>query len=197
MSSKQRSLALLALGGNLAGPWGTPEQALHRALRALGTLSHTRLVRASGLWRSAPFGGVPQPPYINAVALVETALPPPALLRHLHALERAAGRRRATPWGARTLDIDLLDFAGLVMRPVGMGRQGGNRAHHRWQRRGLVLPHPGIHQRPFVLLPLMEIAPDWRHPTLAASTRALLHRLPSRTRASCHPLAERFPRTPF
>jgi len=188
--------ALLALGSNLPGPWGTPAETLRRALRALDDLPHTRLLRASGLWRSAPFGGVPQPAYVNAAAMVKTALPPHALLRHLHVLERAAGRHHATPWGARTLDIDLLDFAGKATRPAGMGRLGESRTHHRWQKRGLVLPHPGIHQRPFVLLPLMEIAPDWHHPLLGATPHALLHRLPPRTRASCRPLPERFPRIP-
>ncbi len=190
-----RVMALVALGANVAGRWGRPEQTLRRAVAVLDALPGMRVVVASGLWRSAPFGGVAQPPFINAVVRLETALLPHALLATLRDVERAAGRRRGVIWGARALDLDLLDVGGRVMRPVGMGRlQGmaaGGRCMWRWQRKGLVLPHPGIALRAFVLWPLQEVAPGWRHPLLGATASALLGRLPPAVRAQCRPLGAR------
>jgi 2-amino-4-hydroxy-6-hydroxymethyldihydropteridine diphosphokinase len=144
-------MILIALGSNLSGPWGSPRATLARALRELDR-GPSRVVRVSTIITTAPFGRVNQPDFVNAVAQIATPLPPQALLRHLHDLEKQAGRRRALRWGPRTLDLDLLDYHGLVIRP-----RGG-------QLRGLELPHPGIMARAFVRGPLAEIAPRWRHP---------------------------------
>jgi 2-amino-4-hydroxy-6-hydroxymethyldihydropteridine diphosphokinase len=153
-------MILVALGSNLDGPWGNPRATVERALAALDD-GPVRLVRASRLLVSAPFGRRNQPPFVNAVAIVATHLPPEALLRRLHDIERRAGRRRAVRWGPRTLDLDLVDYHGL-------------------QRRGPVppvLPHPGIAARVFVVKPIAEIAPRWRHPLLHRSAASLLRRL--------------------
>lgn len=183
------SSALLSLGANARGRWGMPADTLTRAMTCLENLPRTRLLAVSRLWRSAPYGGVPQPPFVNAAAWLKTALPPHELLARLQALERAAGRRRAIAWGPRALDIDLLDYDGMITRPAGMGRLGTPESRHRWQKRGLILPHPGIPLRPFVLLPLAEIAPRWKHPLLRATPATLLARLPGKLRAQCSPLA--------
>ena len=153
-------MILIALGSNQSGPWGNPADTVAWALLCLNR-DGLRLRAASRLLTSAPYGKTDQPPFVNAVALVETHLPPLALLHKLHAIEHRAGRRRIRHWGPRTLDLDLLDYHGLVS------------ARH--QRP--VLPHPGIAERIFVLKPLAEIAPRWKHPRLRLPASLLLRRL--------------------
>jgi 2-amino-4-hydroxy-6-hydroxymethyldihydropteridine diphosphokinase len=122
----------------------------------------------SPLYQTAAVGNARQPPYVNAVALLDTHLSPEALLRVLKAIERGSGRRGGRPWGPRSLDIDIIDYAGLVRhwggRPAYFNRAGA---------RPLTLPHPLAHRRPFVLKPLLDVAPDWRHPALRRSGREL------------------------
>lgn len=144
-------MILIALGSNLSGPWGSPAATLARALVELDR-GPLRLRAVSRVIITKPFGRKNQPDFANAVASIVTHLPPRALLSRLHAIERAAGRQRRLRWGPRTLDLDLLDYHGLIIRPAG------------GQLHGLELPHPGILQRAFVRGPLAEIAPRWRHP---------------------------------
>lgn len=153
-------MILIALGSNQHGPWGDPRQAVERALAALNS-GGIRLKRASRLLVSAPFGRTGQPPFVNAVAEVETALPPKVLLARLHLIERRAGRRRGLRWGPRTLDLDLIDHHGLVCRAPARP----------------VLPHPGVAERIFVLAPIAEIAPRWRHPVSRRTAATLLRAL--------------------
>lgn len=153
-------MIIIALGSNRPGPWGSPQETVTRALGQLGC-GGLRLVKASRLLVSSPFGRTNQPPFVNAVARIETHLPPDALMQKLHAIEKSAGRRRLLRWGPRTLDLDLLDYHGLVSAP-------GQR---------LRLPHPGIAERIFVLKPLAEIAPGWKHPVTRQSAAMLLRRL--------------------
>jgi 2-amino-4-hydroxy-6-hydroxymethyldihydropteridine diphosphokinase len=154
-------MILVALGSNVHGPWGTPEETVRRALKSLDH-DGMHLRAASRLLMTKPFGKLNQPLFVNAVAWIETHLPPLALLQKLHAIEKAAGRRRKQRWGPRTLDLDILDYHGLA------------RTHA-----GLTLPHPGIAERIFVLKPLAEIAPGWRHPTLRQSASQMLRRISS------------------
>ncbi len=155
-------MILVALGSNRTGPWGSPGQTLTRAMAELDD-NGMKLVGASRLLMSAPFGRVNQSPFVNAVARIATHLPPQALMRRLHMIERNAGRRRASRWGPRTLDLDLLDYHGLVLR----------------QPSHLILPHPGIAHRIFVLKPIAELAPRWIHPVLRQTARTLLGKLPT------------------
>ncbi len=152
-------MILIALGSNRDGPWGSPSETVGEALRRL-TGRGIRLRRASSLLVSAPFGVTDQPDFVNAVAEVESSLSPEALLRQLHVIERLAGRRRTLRWGPRTLDLDLLDYHGLVRRVPPP-----------------VLPHPGIAERIFVLAPIAEIAPRWRHPETRLTAAAMLAKL--------------------
>jgi 2-amino-4-hydroxy-6-hydroxymethyldihydropteridine diphosphokinase len=154
-------MILVALGSNLDGRWGSPRDTVLRALEELDR-GGTRLLAASPLIVTAPFGRRNQPTFVNAVATIATHLPPEALLRRLHSIERQAGRRRTIRWGPRTLDLDLLDYHGLVRRPGG---------------RGVVLPHPGLAERSFVLEPIALIAPRWRHPLGYRSARDMLRRV--------------------
>ncbi len=131
--------AFVGLGANL----GRPEAQVRRAIAALGEIPKTRLVSASSLYRSAPVGVGEQPDFINAVAEIETRLSALALLDELLAIEARFGRRRESPGAPRTLDLDLLLYGDEVV-----------------DEPGLVVPHPRMHERAFVLAPLAEIAPD-------------------------------------
>jgi 2-amino-4-hydroxy-6-hydroxymethyldihydropteridine diphosphokinase len=152
-------MILIALGSNISGPWGTPQQSVQHALQALNR-DGLKLVEASRLLLTAPFGKPNQPPFVNAVAHIETHLSPLALLQRLHAIEKEAGRRRKTRWGPRSLDLDIIDYHGLV-------RSTGK----------LTLPHPGIAERIFVLKPISELTVKWRHPTSHLSAQAMLRKL--------------------
>jgi 2-amino-4-hydroxy-6-hydroxymethyldihydropteridine diphosphokinase len=157
---------ILGLGGNIAGAWGSPKVTLLRAFDALRQEGLEPLAR-SDLFRTKPVGGGRQPDYLNAVVLARASLAPAALLRRLKGLERQAGRRPGRRLGPRPLDIDILDYGGRRLGWPGRGRR----------RAGLVLPHPEAHRRAFVLVPLAQVAPHWRHPVLGLNARTLLARL--------------------
>lgn len=136
----EHARAYVGLGSNL----DDPAQQVRRALSALAMIPHTRLLRHSRCYRTAPWGITEQPAFVNAVAELATTLVPRALLEALLAIERAHGRRRdGSQWGPRTLDLDLLTYADLQMTEP-----------------GLVLPHPHIGARDFVLVPLAELDPS-------------------------------------
>lgn len=132
-------MAFIGLGSNLSDPVAQVSHALH----ALDSLPQTRVLKRSSLYRSAPVGFLQQPDFINAVAQLETGLAPRALLDALLALEHECGRTREFRNAPRTLDLDVLLYDDLV-----------------FHEHGLTLPHPQMHLRAFVLLPLLEIAPD-------------------------------------
>lgn len=161
------SQTLVGLGANCPGPWGTPPATIERALSELGKYGVT-VKAVSPFYETAAVGRAGQPAYVNAAALLETHMPPEALLRRLKQIERAAGRRGGSPWGPRTLDIDILDYKGRVKHWRGriprFARAGA---------RPLVLPHPWIEKRPFVLRPLLDVAPDWRHPVSKKTAKEL------------------------
>ena len=152
-------MILVALGSNQDGPWGSPRDTVAAALERLNA-GGIRLKRASRPIVSSPFGVTGQPDFVNAVAEVETGLSPEALLARLHVIERLAGRRRTLRWGPRSLDLDLLDYGGIVRAAPPP-----------------VLPHPGIAERIFVLAPIAEIAPGWRHPVTRQTAAAMLRKL--------------------
>ena len=133
--------AFVALGGNLGDVARTFAAALARIDALPGTTVHAR----SSLYRNPPLGGVAQPDYLNAVAVVDTCLPAAELLEALLAIERRYGRTRAAGarWAPRTLDLDLVLYGDQVV-----------------DEPGLRVPHPGLHERAFVLVPLAQVAPD-------------------------------------
>jgi 2-amino-4-hydroxy-6-hydroxymethyldihydropteridine diphosphokinase len=158
--------AIVALGGNLGDPAASFARALELAGRDIGA------VVARSAWRVTPALVHPDdpvrehPPYLNGVALVDTALDAEAVLAALHAIERALGRERALetrPWQPRLIDLDLIGLDGET-------RDGP----------GLALPHPRMHERDFVLGPLCEVWPGWRHPRLGRSAAELLAGLAGR-----------------
>ncbi|MBS0212118.1 MAG: 2-amino-4-hydroxy-6-hydroxymethyldihydropteridine diphosphokinase [Proteobacteria bacterium] len=146
MSHANTVRACIGLGGNL----GDVPAAIAKALDALNLLPGSRVIRRSRLYRTPAWGLTAQPDFINAAALLETSLPADELLAALLAIEREHGRDRAaaTPrWGPRTLDLDLLLYGEATLASE-----------------GLHVPHPRLHERAFVLVPLAEIAPDAQVP---------------------------------
>ncbi len=155
-------MILIGLGANLPGADGSaPRDTLASALQEVGAAAVT-VVGRSGWYASAPVPASDQPDYVNAVAQLETDLPPGALLTLLHDIETRLGRVRSVRDAARIIDIDLLDYHGKI--------DAG------WP----VLPHPRMADRAFVLRPLQEIAPDWRHPATGDGVAALLARAEDR-----------------
>ena len=133
------TIAYVGIGSNL----DDPRAQVLRAFEELDELPHTRLVKKSSLYRSAPVGHAAQPDFVNAVAQLETALPAEGLLAELHAIEARHGRRRSFANAPRTLDLDILLYGELALA-----------------RQDLTIPHPRMHERAFVLKPLLEIAPQ-------------------------------------
>ena len=160
-------MILIALGANLAtAQYGPPQRGLEAALRCLGD-SGVTVARRSSWYRSAPYPAADQPRYVNGVAAVETALSPTALMAVLLDIETAFGRRRGVRNAAREMDLDLIDFDGQTLDRA--ADENGP---------ALSLPHPRLGQRAFVLLPLGEIAPDWRHPENGLHIDDLIAALP-------------------
>jgi 2-amino-4-hydroxy-6-hydroxymethyldihydropteridine diphosphokinase len=132
-------IAHIGLGANLEDP----VRQVRQGFQELGRLPRTCLLVHSSLYRTAPVGKLDQPDFVNAVAVLDTELSPRELLQELLALETRHGRVRSEPNGPRTLDLDLLLLGGRVIREP-----------------GLEVPHPRMHQRAFVLLPLAEVSPE-------------------------------------
>lgn len=147
------SQAWIGLGANL----GRPRQQLEQALLALNALPGTRIVAVSPAYWTRPWGESDQPDFLNAVACLETVQKPHSLLRALLAIEAGMGRRRDRPrWGPRELDLDLLLFDAQVI-----------------DSRDLILPHPRLHERAFVLVPLADLAPGLAVPGQACVAELL------------------------
>ena len=153
--SKRAVRSAIALGGNL----GNTQQILFEAVKAIDSSAGISVLAESPLYRTAPVGP-PQPDYLNACILVDTTLSPRALLDQLLAIENQFGRVRTQRWGARSLDLDLLFFGEQVI-----------------EFPHLTVPHPRLHERAFVLVPLADISPDWPHPIFGKTISQLLTQL--------------------
>lgn len=148
----------VALGANLpSAEHGSPRTTLEAALSLLAH-EGIAILRRSSWWQSGPLPASEQPDFINGVVEVDTLLGPAELLAALHRIESACGRVRQQRWEARSLDLDLIDYRGQI-------HQAGS---------GPTLPHPRMAERLFVLLPLQEIAPDWRHPQNGTALSSLI-----------------------
>jgi 2-amino-4-hydroxy-6-hydroxymethyldihydropteridine diphosphokinase len=151
-------MILIAIGANLPGPSGqAPLETCMAAVDALGKIPGLRLITASPWYRSAPISRFAQPDFCNGIVRMEGEISPAALLTALQEIEDRFGRQRGVTDAARSLDLDIIDLNGGIraIPPV-------------------ILPHPRAHMRAFVLRPLLDVAPGWRHPTLRRGVASLL-----------------------
>ncbi len=172
------SSVILAYGANLPTQGSIPANTVRTAISRSNTWG--RVVAISGLWRSVAWPDPDSPPYVNAAAMIATDLAPDCLLAKIHELEESLGRRRNQRNEPRTIDVDVVDYAGHVYgwidgrAPTGLQSSGE-----------LVLPHPRAHERAFVLAPVRDVAPRWRHPVWQVPVSRLWAALPVDVRAEC------------
>ena len=166
------SVILIALGSNRSGAWGSPAQTVKTAMDVLAKTAGTRILWRSNLYETAGVGPGQPGVFVNGVVAIECHCSPDALLRRLKAIERMAGPRSARRWGPRTLDLDILDYRGRII-----GWRKSARLSDAALRNGIVLPHALMHSRPFVLAPLAEAMPGWRHPVLKSTASELWKRV--------------------
>jgi 2-amino-4-hydroxy-6-hydroxymethyldihydropteridine diphosphokinase len=148
-------MILISLGANLPSAAGPPEATLRAVLRSFG-MRGIRVERQSRFYRSAAWPDPSDPPFVNAIALVTTELVPAELLRVLHEVEAEFGRERGKKNAPRTLDLDLIAYGGRI-------EEGQPQ-----------LPHPRMETRAFVLVPLRDVAPEWRHPVSGRTVSELI-----------------------
>lgn len=146
--------AFIGLGSNL----GDSQARLHSAISEIDRLPRTGVGLRSSLFRSLPMGVIDQPLFLNAVVRIETRLPPAALLAELQKIERRFGRIRKLRWGPRSLDLDILVYGNIIL-----------------DEPGLIIPHPGIPSRSFVLYPLLQIAPGLKIPGMGTPSDLIRH----------------------
>jgi len=172
-------MIIVALGSNVRGPWGRPAETLDQALLWMGQNGIKILARSSWI-ETKPYGRTDQPAFVNGAVHVKTALMPEDLLKMLHKIEVAAGRRRREKWGPRTLDLDLIAYNNVVL-------QGSDNSLN------LNLPHDDLHNRSFVLQPIAELNPSWQHPVSAKTVTQMLDDLPKTDEIKLNQLQQSLP----
>tara|TARA_A100001011_G_C14269437_1_gene826300 strand:- start:85 stop:648 length:564 start_codon:yes stop_codon:yes gene_type:complete len=173
--------SLISYGSNLDGPFGSPRETIDRALDEIKT-DNLILVKKSRDYSSAAFPDKTKPRYVNGCIEIRVKMKPQQLLCHLKFIERKMGRIHSKRWDSRICDLDLLSFDDIVYpneaefnywRKLDPEQQSSQKPEK------LLLPHPRIQDRAFVLKPLLEIAPRWIHPVLKMSVREMLQDLPT------------------
>ena len=175
------SFGIVALGANLPSSAGDPSHALHEAVAILHAEPDISIVAVSRTWHTPAFPAGSGPDYANAAALIRTGLAAPVVLDRLHGIEARFGRdRSAGRWSARVLDLDLIALDDLILPDAETLRHWIDLPLARQQVETpdrLILPHPRLQDRGFVLAPLAEIAPGWRHPLTGKTVLGMLAEL--------------------
>lgn len=180
---------LIALGANQSSPAGPPCETLQAAVQAMVERG-AQVLAQSAFYKTPCFPAGAGPDYVNAAVAVEWALSARGVLDVLHAIEAEMGRARSTRWASRPVDLDLI-AVGDVVAP-------NEETHAQWRDlpladqmtrtpEELILPHPRMQDRAFVLVPLMDVAPDWRHPLLNKTVRQLCNALLASDRQEVQP----------
>ena len=190
MRFANRNTFLIALGANESDSTLKNAEAIRAALNEIESACEAD-VQASGLWRTPAFPQGAGPDFANACARVECALSPGAMLDRLHDIEARMGRVRTRRGGARVIDLDLLGAGALILPDRETVERWMMLAPGDQQRLApdrLILPHPRLHERAFVLVPLAQIAPDWVHPLLGRSVQAMRDALDPADLAEIRPI---------
>lgn len=189
---RKLSFGIICLGANLPSSDLGASETLQSAVGILHTEPDISITAVSRIWRTLAYPPGSGPDYANAAALIRTALQPEHLLARLHAIEARAGRDRSTGrWSARVLDLDLIALDDLVLPDPQTHRHWTGLDPERQRREApdrLILPHPRMQDRGFVLAPLAEIAPDWQHPVTGRSVVQMLGALPPDALAGMAPM---------
>lgn len=175
-------MQLIALGGNISVGNRLPEALVQEAVELLRQRVDSPII-LSPLYRSPAFPAGSGPDYVNAAARMDVAIAPRRLLEILHDIEAKLGRARSTRWAARPIDLDLLAVGDQILPdPVTAKRWRDLPLQAQLQETpvDLILPHPRLQDRAFVLVPLCDIAPDWRHPALGRSVQEMRDALPAK-----------------
>lgn len=184
---------LIALGANLPGPYGNAETSVRAAEKQLVDMSAGAFC-LSRLFRTPAFPTGSGPDFVNAAAMMEWGGAPKELLDRLQEIETALGRTRQARWEARVIDIDILAMGDLIWpdpETEARWRALPPEAAQTETPEGLILPHPRLAERAFVLGPLMDVAPNWVHPVLGRSVTELWKALPAAEKASISPILDR------
>lgn len=180
----------IAIGSNQPFEYIQSSELIEKAMNYLGD-RNLRITGTSRFFRTPAFPKDSGPDFINAVVAAETGLAAPEVLSALHAVERMLGRDRRKRWAPRTLDLDLIDYDGQVLPDLPTYRAWAEAAAEVQRSQApeqLILPHPRLQDRGFVLLPLRDVAPDWTHPVTGDDVDALIARLDPKDLAEMTPL---------
>ena len=184
-SAHIRTEILISLGANQVSAWGDPASTIRQAMSELDRRLDLPL-RHSALYRTPAFPAGSGPDFVNAACAGSTTVEAAEILTVLHQIEAEAGRERAVRWGPRALDLDLIGVGQAVSPDIGSWQRWRELPLDRQMTEApgqMILPHPRMQDRAFVLVPLLDVAPDWVHPVLGESVRALSQALPAEARA--------------